>query len=129
MSDALTRLLGRFTPDAAGLDRDALMYQAGRSSVPSPARWKALAAMLALGQALTILLFLARPASSPEPPVRSRSEPEVAPRSVPPAPGWTMRRRLLDGAGDVRPSLHDSNLVPDEPPLRVYTSWTTFSVD
>jgi hypothetical protein len=126
MPDALTRLLSRFTPDG-GVDRDALMYQAGRASVPSPARWKALAALLALGQALTLLLLLSRP-DTPAP-VAPRVSPPAAPSPATPAGGWAARRELLDRASEpVRPR-GETNLVPDDPPLRVYTSWTSLPID
>ena len=129
MSDALTRLLRRFTPAGDGLDRDALMYEAGRASVPSPARWKALAALLALGQALTLLLLVAQPAPRPAAPAEVRPEPAITPPSEPPAGAWTMRQKLLLGEGALAPMTGDADLVPDEPPLRVYTAWTTPSID
>jgi hypothetical protein len=128
MSDALTRLLRRFTPEGAGLDRDALMYEAGRASVPSPARWKALAALLALGQALTLLL-VAQPAQRPAPPAEVRPEPAISPASAPPAGAWTMWQQQLQGEGALAPMTVDADLVPDEPPLRVYTAWTAPPVD
>jgi hypothetical protein len=122
MSDALTRLLSRLTPDG-GVDRDALMYQAGRASVPSPARWKALAAALALTQAVTLLMLLARPGTLPP----------VAPRADPPAaPGyeaWPAARRYPLDPAEFAPPRGEADLVPDDPPMRVYTSWTSASFD
>jgi hypothetical protein len=123
MPDPLTTLR-RFTPDG-GLDRDVLMYQAGRASAPSPSRWKALAALLAVGQALT-LLVLAWPTPRPAAP--------AVPTVAPPERTWEAqveapRQKLLNEAGELRPVRGDSDVAPDEPPLRVHTSWTTLSID
>jgi hypothetical protein len=62
--DPLAEKLGRFTPDASGFDRDALLFQAGRASVQPRRLWPALAGTLALAQAATLLFFLTR---RPEP--------------------------------------------------------------
>jgi hypothetical protein len=40
--------LSRFTPDAGGLDRDSLLFAAGRASARPNRPWVALAAGLAL---------------------------------------------------------------------------------
>lgn len=124
MSDPLTRTLSRFTPEG-GVDRDTLMYQAGRASVPSPVRWKALAAMLALGQALTLLALLARP-DAPE--AEASPDPTIVPSPAMPAGGW-MARHGLPEAYELPPLGRETNLVADNPPLRVYTSWTSLPVD
>lgn len=123
MPDPLTRTLSRFTPEV-GVDRDALMYQAGRASVPSPARWKGLAAVLALGQALTLLMLLARP---DEPDARA-PDPIFVPSPATPAAGWKARHGLPD-ASEPPPAGGETNLVPDDPPLRVCTSWTSLPAD
>ena len=67
--EPLKDLLARMKPKEAGLDRDALLFEAGRESVrPSPF-WKAVAAGLATSQAATLLfllpLALPTPSSSP----------------------------------------------------------------
>jgi hypothetical protein len=81
----LERALGAFRPAAARLDRDRLMFEAGRRSAAAPARsrwaWPAVAASLAavaLGQAAALnrrsdptvverVVFVPRPADSAEP--------------------------------------------------------------
>src|SRR6185369_6958524 len=63
MSEPVSERLSRFTPDASGLDRDALLFEAGRASARPSWRWKGLAAALAASQLLT--LWLLWPASQP----------------------------------------------------------------
>ena len=46
MSEPLAERLSRFTPDGSGLDRDALLFAAGRASARPNRRWVALAAAL-----------------------------------------------------------------------------------
>jgi hypothetical protein len=65
--------LGRFTPDASGLDRDEWLFQAGRASVPAPRAWKWLAALLAATQLLTIAGWLG---------LRQSRQPELVPAAT-----------------------------------------------
>ena len=51
MSEPLAERLSRFTPDGAGLDRDSLLFAAGRASARPSRRWQALAAALAASRA------------------------------------------------------------------------------
>lgn len=96
------------------------MYQAGRASVPSPARWKALAATLALTQALLLLFVIAQPTTQQE----SSSATEPVPRwtAEEPAGDWTQRQQLLRTSNELPEITGQTDLVPDEPPLRVFTS-------
>jgi hypothetical protein len=57
MSEPFIERLSRFTPDAGGLDRDALLYAAGRASARPNRAWIALAAALALTQPLSLVLL------------------------------------------------------------------------
>ena len=47
MSEPILERLSRFTPDAGRLDRDALLFAAGRSSARPNRGWKTLATLLA----------------------------------------------------------------------------------
>ncbi|MFQ3652280.1 MAG: hypothetical protein SNJ75_18345, partial [Gemmataceae bacterium] len=67
MSDELIQRLSRLTPAGKLPDRDALMYQAGRASVPSAAPWQRAVALLALTQTLTLALWWVCPLRSPPP--------------------------------------------------------------
>ena len=130
MSDPLAECLRRFTPDAAGLARDALLFRAGRASARPGRGWVALAGALALSQALTLALLW--PRSTP-PAGRGGREPvsgalvEQLPPD-PPADGaelGSLWRRLLEDEGDLpAPAVGDA-LVPDGPPLRAFAGPST----
>ena len=47
MSESFTERLSRFTPDGAGLDRDALLFAAGKASARPNRRWRILCSALA----------------------------------------------------------------------------------
>ena len=53
--DPVTDRLSRFTPHAPGLDRDAILFAAGRRSARGSWVWKAAAGLLALSQAVTLV--------------------------------------------------------------------------
>ncbi len=57
MSEPFLERLTRFTPNAAGLDRDALLFAAGRSSARPNRGWKALATALAGSQVLSLVVL------------------------------------------------------------------------
>ena len=61
MSEPFVERLSRFTPHAGGLDRDALLFAAGRGSVRPNRGWIALAALLANTQVLSLVLLWPRP--------------------------------------------------------------------
>jgi hypothetical protein len=67
MPEPLADRLSRLTPDRAGLDRDALLFAAGRASVRPGRRWPAVAALLAASQAATLALLWLRPEPPPAP--------------------------------------------------------------
>ena len=82
--DSVTDRLARFTPSAAGLDRDALLFAAGRRSARGSRLWPAAAALLGVSQAVTLVLLWPK---SPEPIVIAPVVPAVAPApdlTVPP---------------------------------------------
>jgi hypothetical protein len=59
MSDVIDRL-ARFTP-ADRLDRDEMLFRAGRASAPSRRPWVVLAAFLAATQVATLIVWSTRP--------------------------------------------------------------------
>ena len=65
MSEPFLERMSRFTPDAGGLDRDALLFAAGRSSACPNRRWIALSSLLGGAQALTLVLLWPPPAPPP----------------------------------------------------------------
>src|SRR3954449_13437560 len=104
MAEPFLERLSRFTPDAGRLDRDALLFAAGRSSVRPGRGWMTMAALLAGTQALSLVLLWphasAPPAGELTSAVASVSAPRVARESPASAVGgdhglWSVRRRLL----------------------------------
>ena len=99
-----------FTPDGSGLDRDALLFEAGRASVGSPARAWGFVALLALSQALTLgfclLRLPERPPAAVEPPPPSFS------------PSYRGNPSLLRDLPEEEPAVPAASLLPDDPPLR-----------
>ena len=53
--DPVTDSLARFTPSAPGLDRDAILFAAGRRAARGSWVWKALAVTLAVSQLVTLV--------------------------------------------------------------------------
>src|SRR5262249_5759629 len=52
--DPLVQRLTQLTPSATTIDRDALLFAAGRASAPRTLGWKMLAAALAISQTATL---------------------------------------------------------------------------
>jgi hypothetical protein len=123
MSEPSFDRLSRFTPDAGRLDRDALLYAAGCASARPNRAWIALAAVLALSQALTLVLLWPRPTSPVAHVPPPAAQPPAPPTSdSPESPGlWSVRHGLLETETDYRPASGDSGtFVESGPPLRAY---------
>ena len=95
--DPVTDRLAKFTPSAAGLNRDALLFAAGRRAARGSWLWKAAVGLLATSQAVTLVMLWPKAPAVPEP---VASPPAVAPASEPeppsPSPGpdvWTAGSR------------------------------------
>jgi hypothetical protein len=125
MSEPFLERLSRFTPDTGGLDRDALLFAAGRASARPGRGWKTLAAVLAATQALSLALLW--PHATP--PVGG-STPQVAHQPAPaagrPAPEalansgvWSVYRELQDSAREDRAD-GTGSFVESGPPLRAF---------
>ena len=126
MAESFAEQLSQFTPDGSGLDRDALLFAAGRASVRPHRGWATLACTLAASQLLTLVLFWPKaPAittivrdAPPEPSVRE----EFPPSSV---SEETELRALSNRAfawEDGIPPLAApvQSLAPESPPLRAF---------
>ena len=122
MSEPLAERLSRFTPES-GLDRDALLFAAGRASARPNRRWAALAAALAASQVLTLVcLWPAANAPVPSPPPAPFALP--GPSDAPPPPRdpsglVALSERLLAPDGDWPPPADVGPMIDPEPPLRV----------
>jgi hypothetical protein len=123
MSESFPERLSRFTPDGAGLDRDALLFAAGRASARPGRSWMALAGALAASQVLTLVFLWPRtpPASQFGP-----SGPPLAVESTNPSmdpSSWlSLRERVFGDERDLTATPPDDSLVPADPPLRAFTA-------
>jgi hypothetical protein len=129
MSEPFLERLSRFTPDAGRLDRDALLFAAGRGSVRPNRGWITLATLLASTQVLSLVLLWPHPT----PPERGLTVAvATAPVPVPPAtleprtsealasPGaWSARHSLLESETEDRPA-GDVTFIDRGPPLRAF---------
>jgi hypothetical protein len=127
MSEPLIERLSRFTPDAGQLDRDALLFNAGRASVRPKRAWGIVAGSLAASQILTLALLWPRP-------VQLDQTPTIAPGSgvlvQKESAGIAERDEIFVVNRDlVRPDLTDGgeaaaldSLVPSSPPLHAFGS-------
>lgn len=122
MSEPLAERLSRFTPEAGGLGRDALLFAAGRASARPNRRWVALAAALTASQVLTFV-SLWPPAKTPAPaPPAAFALPGPPDAPTPPRDPselGALNERLLASEGDWPPSADAGPLIDPEPPLRV----------
>jgi hypothetical protein len=127
MSEPFLERLTGFTPDAGRLDRDALLFAAGRSSARPNRGWMTLASLLAGTQALSLALLW--PHSSPsvgKSTVSIAGVPAPSAAPGPPAAGasadpglWSARRGLLESDSNDRPA-GDMTFIDSEPPLRAF---------
>ena len=128
MSEAFLERLSRFTPDAGGLDRDALLFAAGRNSTRPNRGWVAVASLLAATQALSLVLLWPRPdlptslstASVETAPIPRRALEQPGPEALRNAPyGPSAHHSLGDLDLEARPT-PDISFVDQEPPLRAF---------
>jgi len=123
MSESFLERLSRFTPDGSALDRDALLFAAGRVSVRPDRRWMALAGLLATSQLLSLVLLWPRPETHDPGPVAAAVPAPRAERPVPTseAPSlWELRDRMIASEGNLPASLPVEGLVPSGAPLRAF---------
>jgi hypothetical protein len=125
MPESLEQRLSRFTPDGSGLDRDALLFAAGRASARPGRRWMTLAGALAVSQLLTLALLWPRPAP-PAPVPAPAPSPAVAVEPPPPAretPAlWVLRDQAIATEGNLPPPAPTESLARSDPPLRAFAA-------
>jgi hypothetical protein len=132
MSEPLLERLSRFTPDAGGLNRDALLFAAGRNSARPNRRWMSLAGLMACTQVLTLVVLWpppTRPGSrvavrQVTPPAQTVVFEPQATEAVTSLGVWSARQSLLELETEDRPA-ETVTLVESEPPLRAFAR--TFS--
>ncbi len=127
-SDPLVKRLRGFSPDHAALDRDALLFAAGRAAARPSRRWQALAGALAACQliSLTLLWPRALPREHSSPNSRASAADELVPKSLSVAEGESLDQlgvlhaAMLTDEDHMRSPLPKGPLITDEPPLRVF---------
>jgi hypothetical protein len=129
MSESFAERLSRFTPDGAGLDRDALLFAAGKASARPDRRWRTLCSALAVSQLMTLgVLCWPSPAIPPTPP-NGAVQAFVEVPTPPPVPEdsafWRLREQALATEGNLpnpgpvdlplssEPRLHALGVFPD----------------
>ena len=131
MSEPFLERLTRFTPDAGRLDRDALIFAAGRASARPNRGWIALAALLVGSQALSLAFLWPQAGpfqSSPPIPVAMAPEPRPVggPENTEPTEDptlWSARHSLLDSEPSDRPGAAETGtFVESGPPLHAFAS-------
>jgi hypothetical protein len=128
MSEPLPKGLNRFTPNPGGLDRDALLFAAGRASARTSRVWKVAAGALAVSQLLTLMLLWPRPAPpavapAPSPVAPAVIEPVVPAESDTDGPRLlSLRRNLPGSAADLSDGQGVEDLIESGPPLRAFSA-------
>ncbi len=123
MPESFAERLSAFTPDGTGLDRDALLFAAGRASAHVNRGWTTLACTLAASQLLTLVLFWPKSAApvnvvSDLPPVSSNLT-QIQPSSDLDAgalPAFDSRAFAWRD-GDLPPASPIESMAPESPPL------------
>src|SRR5258707_1230647 len=118
MSESFTERLSQFTPDGTGLDRDGLLFAAGKASARPNWRWRVLCSALAASQLLTLGMLCWPRTTLPSMP---NAVPMIADHT-PPVPAleepslWTLRNQAFATEGDPPRTATIPNAVADEPP-------------
>jgi hypothetical protein len=125
MSDQPERISDRwakFTPDASGLDRDAILFAAGRQSARPLRLWPVLTMLLAVSQAVTLVVLWPRSIEPVRPEIASPPAIEPQPELVlPPSSAPTDVWRIGSPPEIVQsnPTAPTGEFVVSEPPLTV----------
>jgi hypothetical protein len=133
MSEPL-HALSRFTPESSGLDRSALLFEAGRRSARPNRLWIALTGLLVLTQGVTlVLLWPPAPQGMQQlPPPPQGVQPQgLPPSSEPSGPGPSLveERRHLDRYLDEPAFVGSDRLTPDAPPLPAFSAVLHVPID
>ena len=127
MSEPFLERLSRFTADSRGLDRDALLFAAGRASARPSRGWKSLASALAVTQLFSLVVLWPRtvpPGVGRGVPVAGATKPpEILDESTSDLPVnsdlWSARHHPPSSENEDR-FASDVTFVENGPPLRVF---------
>lgn len=135
MAESIEKLLTGFTPDGTGLDRDGLLFAAGKASVRPHRGWRAATGLLAASQLLTLCLLWPAPGkhdlplaqTPPPPPLPQKTEQA---RATETGEVWALTQQFLQsGNVDRRPSTTVDDLIPDAPPLHGFVGASRLELD
>ncbi len=142
MREPIIERLSRFTLDGSGLDRDAILYAAGRASARPNRNWMALAGSLAVCQVVTLAILWPRPVPAVDSAVGLLADGQVTPASPVgnaqtslPMPDeselWFRNRRILLSAdADLPPPVASTGpIVPSDPPLHAFSAPALVGLD
>jgi hypothetical protein len=122
MSEPFIERLSRFTPDGSNLDRDALLFAAGRASACRNRAWPTLSGLLAASQLLTLAILWPRSMPSNDTVATNAPMPELIGRSAPETPPdaaalWLLSRDVFQSPdGDLAPPAPiDPSVAADRP--------------
>jgi hypothetical protein len=133
MSEPIFERLSRFTPDTGRLDRDSLLYEAGRKSARPNRVWTLSTSLLALTQVVSLVVLW--PGMLPPAGERILAVNGTPPRAVDPgvtvaqSPSdfndshslWAARRHFQESELDDQPASADAGaFIESEPPLRAF---------
>ncbi len=113
--------LAQFSPSGGGLDRDAILFAAGRAAARSRRVWPALTAILAFTQAITLALLL-MPSSPDATPIQNRHKQPPAP-VIEPSPD-SAPDNILQVRSDLE---HWPKETPVNDPVSSGPTWTVLS--
>jgi hypothetical protein len=123
-SDPMSERLSRFTPNPAGLDRDAILFAAGRQSARGIRIWPVVAGLLVVSQIATLIALwpnsTAPVVPTPSANASQRSPDSSIPSASPPTDVWSAGSRpdVLQS----EPNSTNSEFVTSGPPLTVGSS-------
>lgn len=128
-NDPVFDRLARFSPNSGKLNRDDLLFQAGRASVRVRPWWKLLTGVLAVTQVVSLALVFISPARRAEPVRELPRIPLILPDNSPGEPASPPESSVARIDPDRWPT---PETIADPPPSR--PTWTvmtarTFSVD
>lgn len=135
MSESVEKLLTGFTPDGTGLDRDGLLFAAGKASVRPNRGWRAATGLLAASQMLTLFLLWPAPGqhnlplAQMQPPSSMTGKTEQARATEPTEVGALTQEFLRSENRENRYSPAVDSLVPDAPPLHAFVGASTPNLD
>jgi hypothetical protein len=113
--------LSRFSPSSGGLDRDAIVFAAGRASARSRRLWPAVAGLLTITQTITLVLLM-MPQAPLGPPARNGNDLPPIP-AVEQSPDSTSDN-ILQVRSDIE---HWPKETPVADPVPSEPTWTVLS--